>query len=102
MDWGEDDYPSYAFYGRAIQSPQEQWTLKALCRKLLAVGKGQLGAFVAGTLKSPMQHSKVEAGGTTAEQHAARRAIIVRGAESRFAMRSDYASPNGLIVHWPE
>ena len=102
MDWTAGDYPSYGFYGRAVQGPQEDWTLRALARKLLAIGKGQLGCFVVGTLRSPAQHSKVEAGGTTAEQHAVRRGVIVRGADSRFAMRSDYASPNGLIVHWPE
>lgn len=53
MDWTAGDYPSYGFYGRAVQGPQEDWTLRALARKLLAIGKGQLGCFVVGTLRSP-------------------------------------------------
>ena len=50
------------------------------------MGKRQLGTFIVGTLRSPIASLQV-AGGVTAEQHAARRAIVARGAESRFAMR---------------
>ncbi|CAE7564264.1 unnamed protein product, partial [Symbiodinium necroappetens] len=100
--WGDQDYPSYAFYARVVQSELEQWAVKSLCKKIMTIGKGQQGALILGLMRSPMQHSKMQAGGTTVEQHAARHAYIVRGVDGRFAVRSDYAVPTAVIVCWPE
>ncbi|CAE7301054.1 unnamed protein product [Symbiodinium microadriaticum] len=99
---GDQDYPSYAFYARVVQSELEQWAVKSLCKKIMTIGKGQQGALILGVMRSPMQHSKMQAGGTTVEQHAARHAYIVRGVDGRFAVRSDYAVPTAVIVYWPE
>ncbi|CAE7748773.1 unnamed protein product, partial [Symbiodinium microadriaticum] len=100
--WGDQDYPSYAFYARVVQSELEQWAVKSLCKKIMTIGKGQQGALILGLMRSPMQHAKMQAGGTMVEQHAARHAYIVRGVDGRFAVRSDYAVPTAVIVHWPE